>query len=177
MINLMTGGGERIILFLNIREAAKKKLFFGISFPNLFTQPPTPGFLWDLGEQKVKFGSKKSIFGVIFFRGLDLVWESATLPPTFGRNLPKNGFYFGGLPLWIYVTLFVMSHWSIPIRHFSKCSQVGLEVAGLFSLSHFLPTSPSRCCPLVLWLPPNPFKRTDEAAVQGRPTTLVKKET
>ena len=94
------------------------------------------------------------------------------------QNLQKkNDFYFGGLPLWIYVTLFVMSHWSIPIRHFSKCSQVGLEVAGLFSLSHFLPTSPSRCCPLVLWLPPNPFKRTDQAAVQGRPTTLVKKET
>ena len=27
---------------------------------------PTPGFLWDLGKGKVKFGSKKAIFGVIW---------------------------------------------------------------------------------------------------------------
>ena len=32
--------------FRVLREAAKKKrFFFGISFPNLFSHPPTPGFL------------------------------------------------------------------------------------------------------------------------------------
>ena len=51
-----------------IRDGIKKKYrFFGRSFPNVFTHPPTPGFLWDLGKQKVKFGSKKAIFGVICF--------------------------------------------------------------------------------------------------------------
>ena len=50
-----------------IREGIKKNVFFGISFPNLFTHPPTPGFLWDLGKRKVKFGSKKAIFGAIWF--------------------------------------------------------------------------------------------------------------
>ena len=41
--------------------------------------PPTPGFLWDLGERKVKFRSKKAIFRLIWggLSGLDLVWESA----------------------------------------------------------------------------------------------------
>ena len=33
----------------------KKTFYLGISFPNLFTHPPTPGFLWDLGKQNVKF--------------------------------------------------------------------------------------------------------------------------
>ena len=28
--------------------------------------PPTPGFLLDLGDRKVKFGLKKAIFGVIW---------------------------------------------------------------------------------------------------------------
>ena len=74
-----------------LRDAAKKnRFFFGKSFPNLFTHPPTPGFLWDLGNQKVKFGSKKAIFGVIFlFRGFDLVWESATPPTHIWENFPN----------------------------------------------------------------------------------------
>ena len=38
--------------------------YMGI-FPNLWTNPPTPGFLWDLGTRKVKIGSKKAIF--VFF--------------------------------------------------------------------------------------------------------------
>ena len=42
----------------------------------------------------MKFGSKKAIFGVIFFGGglrvLDLAWESAT----FGRDLPKKNNFF-----------------------------------------------------------------------------------
>ena len=68
--------------YFQFREGVQKKRFFWRSLPNLFSHQPTPGFLWDLGEQKLKFGSKKAIFGVIcFFRGLDLVWKSAT-PPT-----------------------------------------------------------------------------------------------
>ena len=44
----------------------------------------------------MKFGSKRAIFGVIWgvFRGLDLVWESAT-PPThiWERSPKKKGFF------------------------------------------------------------------------------------
>ena len=32
--------------------------FFWRVFRNVFTHPPIPGFLWDLGERKGKFGSK-----------------------------------------------------------------------------------------------------------------------
>ena len=48
------------------------------------------GELWDLGEQKVKFGSKRTIFGVIwFFWGVwTLFGNQPPHPPTFGRNLP-----------------------------------------------------------------------------------------
>ena len=50
-----------------LREGPKKKtVLFGKTFPNLWTHPHTSGFLWDLGTQKVKFGSKKAIFGVIW---------------------------------------------------------------------------------------------------------------
>ena len=50
----------------------------------------------------MKFGSKKAIFGVIcfFFRGLDLVWESATPPTHIWERYPKKKFFGGGqLPL------------------------------------------------------------------------------
>ena len=58
---------------------------------------PTQGYLWDLGKRKVKFRSKKTIFGVIFFlRSLDLLWESATPPTHIWENFPKNTFYFLG---------------------------------------------------------------------------------
>ena len=62
------------------------------------------GFIWesfpkcvkparDLGKRKVKFGSKKAIWGVIcFFRGLDLVLESAT-HPHMGKLPKKKNFY------------------------------------------------------------------------------------
>ena len=33
------------------------KFLFGKVSPNVWTHPPTPGFLWDLGKWKVKFGS------------------------------------------------------------------------------------------------------------------------
>ena len=79
---------------MDLREVAKKKrFFFGRSLPNLFTNPPTPGFLWDLGERRVKFGSKKAIFGVIW-GGLDLVWESATPPTHIWERPPKKTFFF-----------------------------------------------------------------------------------
>ena len=81
------------------REGVQNKRFFwGRSLPNLFTQPPTPGFLWYLGERKVKFGSKKGDF----LGDLGRFWGVWTLfgnqpphPLTFGRNLPKlaNTFY------------------------------------------------------------------------------------
>ena len=49
----------------------------------------------------MKFGSKRAIFGVIFFffRGLDLVWESAT-PTThiWERSPKKKRFFFGSFP-------------------------------------------------------------------------------
>ena len=49
-----------------LRGAAKKKpVIFGRSLQNLFTHPPTPGFLRYLGERKVKFGSKRATFEVI----------------------------------------------------------------------------------------------------------------
>ena len=34
----------------------EKRYFFGKTFRNLWTQTPTPGFLWDLWTRKVKFG-------------------------------------------------------------------------------------------------------------------------
>ena len=49
------------------KRSPPQKSFFGRSLPNLFTHPPTPGILWDLGVRKVKFGSKRAIFGVIWF--------------------------------------------------------------------------------------------------------------
>ena len=91
------------ILHNRVRGAPnKRKLFFGIFLPNLFTHPPIPGFLGDLGERKMKFGSKKAIFTVIcfFLRDLDLVWKSATPPTHIWEKSPKkNIFFFGGAPL------------------------------------------------------------------------------
>ena len=79
---------------LFLREGVKKiAVFFGRPFPNLFTRPPTPGFLWDLGKRKVKFGSKRGQFGG-FLRGLDLVWESATAPTHIWERYPKKTVFF-----------------------------------------------------------------------------------
>ena len=76
--------------FCGIREGVQKKE----SFPNVFTHPPTQGFLRDLGKRKLKFGSKKAIFAVIL-RGLGLVWESATLPTHIWERSPKkNGLFW-----------------------------------------------------------------------------------
>ena len=55
--------------------------------------------MWDFGKQKVKFGSKKAIFGVIcfFLRGLDLAWESSTPPTHIWEKISKKTF-LGGSP-------------------------------------------------------------------------------
>ena len=60
-----------------------KKLFFGRSLPNLFTHPPTPGFLWDLGKRKVKYGSKKGFGPCLGISHPTHIWE---------RFPKKNGF-------------------------------------------------------------------------------------
>ena len=79
--------------FCGIREGVQKKE----SFPNVFTHPPTQGFLRDLGKRKLKFGSKKAIFAVIL-RGLGLVWESATLPTHIWERSPKKNVFFYTFP-------------------------------------------------------------------------------
>ena len=89
-----------------IREGVEKKQrFFGRSLPNVFTHPPTPVFLWDLGKRKVKFGLKKAIFGAIFF-----FWGFGNLfgnqpphPPTFGKDHAKKSFF-----------------WYLPLNKYSK---------------------------------------------------------
>ena len=84
--------------FCGIREGVQKKE----SFPNVFTHPPTQGFLRDLGKRKVKFGSKKAIFAVIL-RGLGLVWESATLPTHIWERSPKKNGLFWTPPLMLII--------------------------------------------------------------------------
>ena len=89
--------------FCGIREGVQKKEFFlGRSFPNVFTHPPTQGFLRDLGKRKLKFGSKKAIFAVIL-RGLGLVWESATLPTHIWERSPKKNGLFWTPPLMLII--------------------------------------------------------------------------
>ena len=40
----------------SIKGRCKKNVFFWKLFPIVWNHPPTPGFLWDLGKRKVKFG-------------------------------------------------------------------------------------------------------------------------
>ena len=75
--------------------------YMGI-FPNLWTNPPTPGFLWDLGERKVKFGSKRAIFGVIWggFEGFGpCLGVSHPTHPHLGEISQKKPFFFWQPPL------------------------------------------------------------------------------
>ena len=65
-----------------LREGVKDT-FFNI-IPNVWTHPPTPKFLWYLGKRKVKFGSKKAIFGPCL--GI------SPHPPTFGKTFQKKSF-------------------------------------------------------------------------------------
>ena len=79
--------------------------FFGRSLPNLFTHQPTPGFLWDLGERKVKFGLKRAIFGVIWggFEGFGpCCGNQPPHPPTFGRERSPKKTFFSYLPLLLF---------------------------------------------------------------------------
>ena len=101
--NLKYQGLNLFLLYYFIRGAAKKKtFFFGRSLPNLFTHPPTPGFLWDLGERKVKFGSKKAIFGAIWggFEGFGpCLGVSHPTHPYLGEiSQKKTVFFFGSSP-------------------------------------------------------------------------------
>ena len=69
-----------------------KTVLFGKVFPNVWTHPSTPGFLWDFG--KVKFGSKMAIFGVIGGFG-----PQSPHPTTFGKAFPNKTSFFGRLSL------------------------------------------------------------------------------
>ena len=79
----------------------KKTFFFGISFPNVFTHPPTPGFFVRFGKTKGEIWVEKGDF-----RGnLGGFWGVWTLfgnqpphPPTFGKEIPKKSFFFGSFP-------------------------------------------------------------------------------
>ena len=60
--------------------------FFGRSLPNVFIHPPTPGFLWVLGTQKVNFCSS---------RICDFYLEnSAPTHPCLGEITPKKAFFY-----------------------------------------------------------------------------------
>ena len=67
-------------------KKTKKKHCFGKTFPNLWTHPPTSGFLWDLETRKMKFGSKKTIFGVIWGVWAYLISENYFWQKTANRN-------------------------------------------------------------------------------------------
>ena len=111
--------------YQSLREAAKKKPFlFGISFPN----PPTPGFLWDLGKRKVKFGSKKAIFGSIWggFEGFGpCLGISHPNHTHLGKLSQKKRFYFWGAPLTgcgaVCLQSFVSVSWIISWLAFFTC--------------------------------------------------------
>ena len=90
-----------ISLILIQGRCPKKRFFFGRPFPNLSTFPPTQGFLWDLGKQKVKFLSKKSDFRGdlgVFWGVWTFFGNQAPHPPTFGKVLPKKNVLFLHLP-------------------------------------------------------------------------------
>ena len=76
--------------------SCQKKTFFWEIFPKS-VYPPTPGFLWDLGVRKVKFGSKRAIFGVIWggFEGFGpCLGVSHPTHPHLGEiSQKKNGFF------------------------------------------------------------------------------------
>ena len=79
----------------------KKKRGGGRSLPNVFSHPHTPGFLWDFGKQKVKFGSKKAIFGAIWggFEGFGpCLGISHPTHPHLGVISQKNVFFVWLLP-------------------------------------------------------------------------------
>ena len=78
-------------------------MFFWESFPKCVHPPPTPGFLWDLRKRKVNFGSKKTIFGVIWFFVVvgfgPCLGNSHPTHPHLGKISPKKNVFFWQLPL------------------------------------------------------------------------------
>ena len=102
--------------FKMLRGAAKKKpVIFGRSLQNLFTHPPTPGFLWYLGERKVKFGSKRTTFEVIL-GGLEgfgpCLGVSHPTHPHLGEISQKKPFFLAATLTYIYENVY----WAIISR-------------------------------------------------------------
>ena len=83
---------------LHVREGVKKTTFFLGDLSQIFlpTQPH-PVLYWDLGERRVKFGSKKAIFGVIW-GGLEgfgpCLGISHPTHPHLGEISQKKPFFF-----------------------------------------------------------------------------------
>ena len=73
-----------------------KKCFFEDIFPRRVYPPTHPRVFLRFVKQKVKFGSKKAIFGVIwFFLGVwTLFGNQPPHPPTFGKDLPQKKLFF-----------------------------------------------------------------------------------
>ena len=92
-------------LFLG-KPSQKKTVLFGKVFPNVWTHSSNPpGFLWDFGKRKVKFGSKMAIFGMIWggFKGFGpCLGISHPNPTTFGKDFSNKTSFFGRLSLALY---------------------------------------------------------------------------
>ena len=74
---------------------AVKKVSLGKVFPNVWTHPPTPGFreIWE--NERWNLGQKRRLSGwFFFFKGLDLVWESATPPTHIWEKISRKKSYF-----------------------------------------------------------------------------------
>ena len=77
---------------------------------------PTPGFLWDLGNQKVKFGSEKAIFGAIWggFEGFGpCLGISHPNHPHLGKISQKKTFFFGSFPNYYGIICFIFPSWKM----------------------------------------------------------------
>ena len=72
--------------YFQFREGVQKKSFFRRYLPNLFSHQPTPGFLWDLGAQKVNFRSSRNCD---FHLG-----NCAPTPPCLGEISQKKTVFF-----------------------------------------------------------------------------------
>ena len=86
---------------LSIRGAAKKNPFFWDIFPKSVYPPTHPRVFVRFGKQKVRFGSKKAIFGEIWggFEGFGpCLGISHPTHPHLGKISQKNTFFFGSFP-------------------------------------------------------------------------------
>ena len=86
--------------------------------------PPTPGFLWDLRVRKVKFGSKRAIFGVIW-GGLEgfgpCLGISHPTHPHLGEISQKKTIFFFGSPPYKKINLWHrLVNMLLLLRHLSE---------------------------------------------------------